>query len=549
METLYINGNVHTMEKSLPIATAFIVKDHKFSFVGTEEEAKRYLDGKGTFRGGADKVVDLEGRMVLPGFNDSHMHFIHYAKSLRSVNLVGTRSIAELKERMKAGLKTRKPEDFSWFEGEGWNHDYFQDEKRFPNKFDLDEVTGNIPTMIMRTCFHIGVLNTAAMEVIGLNRETAKKYGSLVGLLPNGEPDGVIKEGLLNEMKVRTSSLNRSLLKEIIITAQEKALAQGITSIQSDDIGYLTKSDYDLLFQALRELEAAGELRIRLGEQCLLEKPSGIKAFFEKGYGFGWGSEKARVTSIKVLSDGSLGARTAALRTPYADDINTKGLALLTQEELDELVLVAHKNNCPTAIHGIGDRAIEMSLNAIERAKREYPDCHCRHGIVHCQITDEALLNRFKTLDVLAFIQPIFIDYDMNIVEDRVGLELAKTSYAWKTMIQKGIHVSIGTDCPVEAFDTMPNIYAAVARKKITGDKTKTYLPEERLSMEEVLYAYTMEGAYASGEEHIKGGIAKGKLADFIVLDRDLFKLSRDEEILDAQVVSTYLDGKLVYQL
>jgi predicted amidohydrolase YtcJ len=218
----------------------------------------------------------------------------------------------------------------------------------------------------------------------------------------------------------------------------------------------------------------------------------------------------------------------------------------MSQEGLDELVLFAQKHNCPTAIHAIGDRAIELALNSIEKARKTGSD-NLRHGIVHCQITDKAMLERFKELDVLAFIQPIFIDYDMNIVDARVGNDLTQTSYAWKTMVDGNVHASIGTDCPVEAFDTMPNIYSAVARKNLTGAEKRVFLPQEKLSMEETIHAYTVEGAYASGEEYLKGTITAGKLADFIVLDHDLFSLSSEEEILQTKVVATIFDGKLAY--
>lgn len=542
MKILFKNGSISTMDANYPNADAFIINDNKFVYVGTDAGAKEFLE----INGSADKEVNLGRGFVIPGFNDSHMHFIHFAKSIKSVSLVGTHSIREIKERMNDGLKLRKGNDTTWLEGEGWNHDYFEDEKRFPNKFDLDEITGDIPTLIMRTCFHIGVLNTAAMNAIGLNKDTASKYGNLVGLLPSGEPDGIIKESLLDDVKSQISSLTLDILKEIIESAQYKAFAQGLTSVQSDDIGYTPNSDYDMLFKAFHELDESGKLNIRIGEQCLLPKKQIIEEFYNKGYNLGFGTDKYRVTCVKLLSDGSLGARTASLRNPYKDDNSTKGIAMYTQQELNELVLLSHRNNCPVAIHAIGDGSIEMSLNAIEYAQISDSEHHPRHGIVHCQITDEALLNRFKELDVLAFVQPIFIDYDMNIVKDRVGLELANTSYAWKTMVENGVHVSFGTDCPVEPFNTMPNIYSAVTRKNITGKKQE-YLPKEKMSMHEAIYAYTVEGAYASGEENIKGTISVGKLADFIVLDKDLFNMCSDEEILDTHVLETYVDGKLVY--
>jgi len=532
------------MEDVNSTAEAFVVDGNKFVYVGNENGAREYLRTDNL----SFTEVDLGERLVLPGFNDSHIHFVHYAKSMRCVNLVGTKSLGEIRERLKARLQERDVSDESWLEGEGWNHDYFNDEKRFPNKFDLDDITGDVPTIIMRACFHIGVLNSAAMKIVNLTKETAPQYGNLVEILPDGEPNGVIKENLLEIVKSNISTLNLDILKNIVYDAQEGAFAQGLTSVQSDDIGYMPDNDYNMLFKSFRELDEEGKLNIRIGEQCLIQKVPEIQKFFDNGYKFGYGNEKYRVNCIKLLCDGSLGARTAALRNPYSDDSSTDGIVLFTQDELNEIVLLSNKNNIPVAIHGIGDRAIEMALDAIEYAVEKDPGHHPRHGIVHCQITDENLLNRFKKLNVLALVQPIFIDYDMNIVRNRVGDELAETSYAWQTMLNKGIHVSFGTDCPVESLDTMPNIYTAVTRKNINGNEKKTYLENEKMSMYDALSAYTLEGAYASGEEKIKGTIAKGKLADFILLDKDLFNLKNDEEILSTRVVETYVDGKKVYE-
>lgn len=540
--TLYKNANVQTVDKENPKAESFIVKDSKFLFVGSEEDSRKKLEGK------EFDEINLESNLVLPGFNDSHLHFLHYAKGLLNVNLTGTRSIDELKTRLKEKLESRDKEDNFWLEGEGWNQDYFVDEKRFPTKEDLDEVSTEIPILIMRACFHIGVLNSKGLELLELNSSNASEYGDLIEVFPNGEPNGVIKENLLENVKSKKPGFDYDLTKDILLKAQEKAFEQGLTSVQSDDFGYVPNQDFNLLFDLFKDLYEEDKLKLRISEQCLFLNVKDEEKFFNEGYHYGWGNETYRISTVKILSDGSLGARTAALRNGYNDDSSTKGIMLFTQEELDEMVLLSHENKCPVAIHGIGDRAIEMALNSIEKAKKTYPDIKLRHGIVHCQITDEELLNRFKELEVMALVQPIFIDYDMNIVSDRVGEELSKTSYAWKTMKDKGINVSFGTDAPVEPFDTMPNIYSAVTRKNITGDEEKTYLEKEKMSMEDAIYAYTYESAYASGEEEIKGTISPGKLADFIVLDKDLFNLENDKEILDTKVLETYVGGQLVFR-
>ena len=184
------NANIHTMDDHRPLASAALVEDGRFVFVGSERGAQVEL----ARRGPADETVDMEGRLVLPGFNDSHMHFIHFAKSLRSVSLTGVCSIQEIQQRMAQAVAARDPQDPTWLEGEGWNQDYFTEgEKRFPTRADLDAVSPDVPMMIMRACFHIGVLNSAALRAIGLNRETAPQYGDLVGVDANGEPDGIIK--------------------------------------------------------------------------------------------------------------------------------------------------------------------------------------------------------------------------------------------------------------------------------------------------------------------------------------------------------------------
>lgn len=530
------------MDSSLPVARAMVTSDDKFVFVGSESSARAFVEGAGAL----DQEVDLSGKLVIPGFNDSHMHLLHFAGYIKSVNLVGAKSISELQTRMKEALSGRKVGDIDWLKGEGWNHDYFEDEKRFPNHKDLDEISTEVPIIVLRACFHIGVLNSAAMRILGINKDTAPSFGDLVGRFENGEPDGVLKERMLDNIKTRLSTMTPEALTGLLETAQEYALAQGLTSVQSDDLHYLQNSNYELLFRTLKEMDEAGTLRIRISEQCLLEEPRLLEKFFSEGYHEGWGTDKYRVGCIKLLSDGSLGARTAALKEPYADDPSTSGLALFSQETLDKLVLTAHQHGCPTAIHAIGNRSLEMALDAIEKAQKAIP-APIRHGIVHCQITDEAQMKRLAKLDVLVLAQPIFIDYDMNIVAERVGDALAETSYAWRSMAELGIHVSFGTDCPVESFNTMPNIYSAVTRKNITGDH-RTYLPEQKMSIEQAIRAYTIESAYTTNEEHKKGTIATGKLADFVVLDRDLFSLQDDEDILRTQVLETYVGGKCEYR-
>ena len=289
-------------------------------------------------------------------------------------------------------------------------------------------------------------------------------------------------------------------------------------------------------------------LNIRVYEQCLLPQEDKLKHFFTKGYKTGWGDEKFKIGPLKLLVDGSLGARTAALVEDYSDDPGNKGIVLVEQNKLDGLVQLAQKNNTQVAIHGIGDRAMYMAFQSIEKALEGNLENDHRHGIVHCQITDENLLDKFKELDAIAYIQPIFLDYDWKIVENRVGKVREKTSYNWNTMVKKGINISCGSDAPVETFNVMYGIYEGVTRKDLSGNPKEGWMKEEGLTVDDVVYGYTMGGAYSSFEENIKGSIELGKLADIVVLSEDIFK-EDPNNIRHVEVEMTILDGKIIYEV
>lgn len=538
------NAKIATMDEENPLAESAVVIGNYFAFVGSQYEVEKYLSDHPC----PDMtMLDCNGEFLMPGFNDSHMHYLHYVKSKNSANLTGCKSVENIISSMrKAFENSYDRESGLWLIGEGWNQDYFTGEKRFPTASDLNTITTEYPILIMRSCFHIGILNDKAMKLFGISADKKDEYGSCVEYDANGMPNGIVKEDVLDEIKSFLPAPNAYQLLNSMIDAQSDLYKCGITSIQSDDMKYMpADSIYEMLY-LLREAAETGKLRLRIAEQSLLPKKSEIETFlYEKGIRSDFGNRTFKISCVKLLADGSLGARTAYMRKPYNDCESTNGIAIYDQESLDDLVLEVHKNNVPVAIHAIGDGAIELCLNSFERARREYPYVHPRHGIVHCQITDREQLRRFKELDVQAYVQPVFIDYDMHIVYDRVGKDLASTSYAWKTYIESGVHTSFGTDCPVEPFNPLRGIYCAVTRCDLKADGP--YLPEQKVTREQALYAYTAAGAYASGDEDIKGKIKAGMLADFITLDNDLLECS-DEILLRSKVTRTYIDGKCVYK-
>ena len=537
------NANIATMDEQNPVATSAVVIGDFFAYVGDEAGAAAFLAEHPQKE---LHELDCKGQFLLPGFNDSHMHYMHYCKAKMGANLGPSSSIDDLVARMKDFFDNRYDKTSGlWVTGEGWNQDNFTDEKRFPNNRDLDAVTTEYPILVMRTCFHVGAMNSKAMEILGIDRNTVGKYGEYAELWPDGTPNGVVKEIVLDDIKCNLPAPSLDQLLEKLIESQTDLFEYGITSIQSDDFKYFPDGGaYDMMAR-IRKASDRGELKLRIAEQALMYSLEEMETFFdENGWDDSFGNRSFKISCIKLLADGSLGARTAFMRQPYADDPTTKGLALFSQEDLDAMVWKAHENNMAAAIHAIGDGAIEMCLDAIEKARKGMPHLHPRHGIVHCQITDEKQLQRFKELDVIAYIQPVFIDYDMHIVFDRVGKTLGDTSYAWKTLIESGVKAPFGTDCPVENFDPFRGIYCAATGKDTQGRGPAW--PQQILSRQQALYGYTAAGAYSSFDETVKGKIQPGMYADFITLDTDLLTCA-DEDILKAKVTATYINGNCVF--
>ena len=537
------NANIATMDEGNLIANSAVVIGDFFAYVGDEQGAAAFLAEHPQKE---LKELDCKGQFLLPGFNDSHMHFMHYAKTKMGAELFSCTSMADLVARMKDFFENRYDRSSGlWIVGEGWNQDNFTDEKRFPNNRDLDAVTTEYPILVMRTCFHVGAMNSKAMELLGINKDTVGKFGEYAELWPDGTPNGVVKEIVLDDIKCNLPAPSLDQLLEKLIESQDDLFAYGITSVQSDDLKYFPDGGaYDMMAR-IRKASDEGRFKLRMAEQALMYSLEEMETFFDKnGWDDSFGNRSFKISCIKLLADGSLGARTAYMRQPYADDAATKGLALFSQEDLNAMVWKAHENNMAAAIHAIGDGAIEMCLNAIENARKGMPHLHPRHGIVHCQITDERQLQRFKDLDVIAYIQPVFIDYDMHIVFDRVGKKLGDTSYAWKTLIESGVQSPFGTDCPVENFDPFRGIYCAATGKDTKGNGPAW--PQQVLSRQQALYGYTAAGAYGSFDETVKGKIKAGMYADFITLDTDLLTCA-DEDILKAKVTATYINGNCVF--
>lgn len=536
MRTIYTGGRVFT--GALPLAEAFIVADGRFLAVGTDEEML-------ALRQEEDAIVPLAGRFVCPGFNDSHMHLLNYGNTMEMCDLTGaaTASLEALQNALRA-FAAEHPE--GWLLGRGWNQDYFSPAGAIPTRRDLDAVSADRPICITRCCGHCLTVNTRALELLGLDASTPVPEGGMIDVDADGTLTGVFRDTAMVLVQSRLPKPTKDDIKRMIRTACKALNSVGVTSCQTDDLCCFENVDWRDVLAAFQEVEQEGGLTVRVYEQSQFTNTKELQAFLDMGCTTGVGSSMFRIGPLKMLGDGSLGARTAYLSESYADAPGEKGIAIFSQEQFNEMVALARSRNMSAAIHAIGDGILDRVLNAYEYAAKLYPDADVRSGVVHVQLTRPDQLQRMKELGLHAYVQTIFIDYDSHIVHERAGEKLTRTSYAFQEMQKLGITVSNGTDCPVENPNPMRGLQCAVTRQPLDGS-LPPYRPEEALSLENALQIYTAGGAYASCEEAFKGKIAPGMAADFTVLEENPFAVPADR-IHRIKTLATCLAGRWVYR-
>lgn len=533
MNSIYYNGKIYVERDRF--VQAMLVSGGLVQRIGSLEEVTSGLNQNET------EMIDLEGRTVVPGINDSHCHILGVGQSLACVPLLGVTSMAEIIRLGREFLAEHPMKDGDVLIGRGWNQDYFTDEQRLPTRYDLDKITTDYPVIYNRACGHILVANSKALEMAGITRDTQPLPGGVIYKDKNGEPNGLVSENAQTQIQCLIPELTPEKVAEDVSLAMEYAASQGITSVQTCDI---RRDAWKLINDGYKLLYANNPNAIRSYHQSSFNEPVSYTEFLNMGCVTGAGNDMFRYGPLKMFVDGSLGARTAYMRQPYADDPSTRGVPTMTVEQFDEMVKIADDHNCQVAVHCIGDASIEMVLNAYDKVI-EGRNNKNRHAIIHCQITDKPLVERFMEHDVLAQVQPIFIHYDMNVVTDRVGEQLAKTSYAFGDMYRMGIHTSFGTDSPVEDINPFHNMYCAVTRKRLDG--AREYLPEQAVDIYDAIDQYTIGSAYASFDENRKGRLMPGYFADFAVLDRDIFTIP-SEEIKEVKAIKTVLGGKTIFE-
>lgn len=547
MRVFYKNGMIYTGEG---FVSYFLTEDGTFKTV-EKENGKGDLEQEiQKLEQSADHIVDLQGKFVCAGFNDSHLHLLYYGSTLSMIDLSKhTNSLEHMLDYLKQSIEEKEKHGElikgSWIKGRGFNQDSFEGEKRFPTRYDLDKVSTEYPICITRVCEHVCVVNSKALELIGVTKEIPQVENGHFEVDENGEPLGVFSENAVNIVTQNFKQITKEEIKLMVLKACQKLNSFGITSVQSDDYGIFKNIDYHDVMEAIEELAREKKLTVRMNEQVHFTNLSDFKQFIAENNHIR-GDEFFKHGPLKMLGDGSLGARTAYLSTPYADQPDTRGIAIYTQEQLDEMCSYANQHGMQIAIHSIGDGILDRILLAYERALKEHPRQDHRHGIVHCQITRKDQIEKMEELNLHAYIQSIFLESDIHIVKSRVGEEKAFTSYQAKTLLEKGITISNGSDGPVEEPNVMRGIQCAITRQNI-AHTVEPYLQKEALTMKEALDSFTKYGAYASFEEEKKGEIKEGMLADFVVLSENPFQVE-PYELHKIQVLETYMNGNLVYE-
>ena len=530
MKTAYIHGLVYT--GTLPLQRAFLTENGKFTAVGTTAEILSMAP---------DAVVDLEEKFVCAGFNDSHMHLLNLGQALSVAPLhLHTGSL----EEMLGCLGQMRPGRGGWILGRGWNQDLFRDVQRMPTRCDLDRVSTEYPVCAVRACGHAMVVNSKALEILNITAMTPPIPGGEI-VMEDGQPNGILFDNAMDLVYAAIPAPEKEDIRHMLRAACRMLNSYGITSCQSDDYCVFQNVPWQTINEALEELEQTGELTVRVYEQANFTNLPALSGFVEAGNVTGKGSAFFRIGPLKMLGDGALGARTAYLTKPFADDPATRGLCVFTPEVFDEMIGYAHEHHMQVAVHCIGDACLDLVLNSVEKALAEHPRADHRHGIVHCQITRPDQLQKLAELGLHIYAQSIFLDYDIHMVEDRVGRGLARSSYSWKTLKNTGCTVSNGSDCPVELPDVMAGIQCAVTRRDLKG--WGPYLEEQAFTVQDALDSFTKAGAYASFEETFKGEIKPGMAADFVILGEDPFE-TEPGKLKDIPILQTVLAGKTVFK-
>jgi predicted amidohydrolase YtcJ len=548
------NGIISTMDENHPrasmiairgesiIAVAYNISDAVKSEQAAEVQA---LIGPNT------RVIDLGGKFAMPGFNDAHIHLFGAAYAKLQIDFTGVKSIAEFQDRIRARLKDYKPGE--WILGRGWDHTLWPG-KKFPARQDLDAVSTDHPMVFGRLDGHVAIANSRALKIAVVTRDTPDPPGGHIERdASSGEPTGMLEESAMSLVYGRIPRYSMEQRRRAFQLVMDEAVQYGVTSVQdnsvmdADDAANYGWQNFLVLDQLKRE----GKLKFHVTEWLPFLAPVSrleeMRRFGGSSTPENPGDPWLKTGQAKLIMDGSLGSRTAAMLAPYSDDPSTSGILEIEPDRLKQMAIERDRAGFQLGFHAIGDRANRVALDTFAAVLEANGPRDRRDRVEHAQVVEAVDFTRFGKLNVIASMQPAHLLDDERWATDRLGPERSRGAYAWHTMERNGVPLAFGTDYPVVPINPLRGIYACVTRQLTDGMPKRGWQPQERLRAKDCFRAYTVGSAFAQFEEQRKGTIAPGMLADIVVYPKDLNE-TKPSEILTISVVMTIVGGKIVYQ-
>lgn len=521
------NGRVLTMDPTQPESTAIAIQNGRVVAVGTDSEARTAV-GQGA------EAIDLRGRTATPGLNDAHAHPMSVGFALDDLDLASppSQSIADL-ARLASGATANRAAG-TWIIGRGYD-DAKLAENRHPSRHDLDPATPDHPVLFWRMCHHIAAVNSRALALAGIDRDTPNPGDGVIDRDEHGEPTGVLRESAIGLVTAAIGDPGQDAIANALRRAGQAFLASGVTSVAEAGIHRPEE------LQAYQDLRRRDELSIRTYLMMMLDE--NLEALTEVGIRTGFGDDRLRIGPVKLFSDGSIGGRTARMREPYLGQSDNVGLFMMPPEELTAKVLRAHRAGFQVGIHAIGDAAIDLVIDAYEAAMRADPRPDPRHRIEHCSIVDEATIARIARLGIVPIPGTSFLYYFRDSYYQNLGEKRVRYAYGLATYARHGAIAAASSDAPVVPTTATIGLQTMMTRRDMQG---RPVWPEEAVSLDDALRAYTVNGAYASFEENLKGSLTPGKLGDVTVFETDLRGVA-PEEIGNVHVDFTIVGGDVAY--
>jgi len=534
-DVVFVNGNVYTVNEKQPRAEAIAVKGDRIVFVGSNANAKR-------FQGAGTRVIDLHGETVVPGMTDSHYHFIGVGQREMNLNLEGITNLEDFLAKVKERVDRTKPEE--WVTGRGWIETFWKPPV-FPTRWDLDKISPNNPVFLTRADGHGAVANSAALKIGGVTKESKDPFGGqILRDKQTGEPVGMLLDNAQGFVSRHIPAPTQAEIQQAIILANKRSIELGLTQIQDPGGSY---RDVDLY----KKLYGEGKLKLRIYKAVYGPGPEAKRLLSEGPIIEAFGN-RFNLRTIKVVSDGALGSRGAALLAPYSDTPDSSGFLRVKEEDLLPMLKEALQKGIQVETHAIGDYAnrfildqYEKALNAVPKSERKIAEPRWRDE--HSQIVNPIDIPRFAKLGIIPSMQASHAIGDLHFAPSRLGMKRLEGAYAWQSFIKSGVIVPGGSDAPVERGEPMIEFYAAVARKDIRGFSGEGWHPEEKVTREQALKMLTIWPAHAAFEENVRGSIEVGKLADLTILSADIMRIP-EMEILKTHCVMTVIGGEVVYE-